>query len=74
MDVVECWKLATGGASRMNTNDMDRYYRRTGHRWSGDYRSDYPVPRWARLSGRLFLFLLACGVATQIAIFLMHRP
>ena len=58
----------------MNTNDMDSYRWRTGHRWSGDQTSDYPAPKWARLSGRLLLFLLACGVATQIAIFLMRRP
>ena len=54
----------------MNENDMDRYYWRTGHRWSGDSR---PI-RW-RMGPRVrggILFLFAAYVVTAAILFLMR--
>ena len=54
----------------MNENDMDRYYWRTGHRWSGDSR---PF-KWhfGRRVLRTLLFLLAAYVVTGAILFLMR--
>jgi hypothetical protein len=54
----------------MNENDMDRYYWRMGHRWSGD---NGPL-RW-RFGPRLrrtLLFLFATYVVTAAILFLMR--
>jgi hypothetical protein len=57
----------------MNENDRDRYYWRTGQRWSGDYRSQVElrgpvakVPRWA------VAVLLASFLATTVALFVQR--
>jgi hypothetical protein len=54
----------------MNENDMDRYYWRTGHRWSGDY---LPL-RWHMrpLVRRTLLFLFAAYVVAAAILFLMR--
>ena len=53
----------------MNQNDMDRYYWRTGQRWSGDLG-----PRWPRipLAGRIVAVLALAFAVTQIALLLMR--
>jgi hypothetical protein len=53
----------------MNQNDMDRYYWRTGQRWSGDNRLG--VVR-LRLSGRKILLLAAAFAVTEIALLLLR--
>jgi hypothetical protein len=54
----------------MNTNDMDRYYWRTGQRWSGDYRKD-SGPR-VRLPRRVLIALGVAAVATFLREFWMY--
>jgi hypothetical protein len=56
--------------AEMNTNDMDRYYWRTGQRWSGDYRQD-SGPR-VRLPRRVLLVLGVAAVATFLREFWMY--
>jgi hypothetical protein len=51
----------------MNDNDMDRYYWRTGLRWSGDDRH-----RPFSISKRAILLLIAAFAATQALLFLMR--
>jgi hypothetical protein len=56
----------------MNENDMDRYFWRTGQRWSGDGR---PVPRSFRGSatrGRAIIFLGISFVVTLVALVLLR--
>jgi hypothetical protein len=57
----------------MNQNDMDRYFWRTGQRWSGDDRRiKAPRKRLTTLSSRTTLFLLG-GVAVMIVVLLSQR-
>jgi hypothetical protein len=55
----------------MNTNDMDRYYWRTGNRWSGDTRPEPPrhnpeikIKGWA--AGLLVLSCLGTAIALLV--------
>jgi hypothetical protein len=57
----------------MNQNNMDRYYWRTGQKWSGDSRSEDELsgprmtfPRWT------VVFLIAAFIGTSVAL-LMWR-
>lgn len=55
----------------MNESDMDRYYWRTGQRWSGD---DRPVENWpkTRVLGRTIFFLFVSFVVTVVMLFLLR--
>jgi hypothetical protein len=55
----------------MNQNDMDRYFWRTGQKWSGDSRAREEL-RGPRLSasGRTMAFLLIAFVVTSVILFL----
>jgi hypothetical protein len=53
----------------MNTNDMDRYYWRTGHRWGGDRRPD---TRRIRIAPRTVIFLAAVFAVTEIVLALVR--
>jgi hypothetical protein len=48
----------------MNTNDMDRYYWRTGQRWSSDCRSLREVRGEFRLPSRIVWCLLFAFIVT----------
>ena len=54
----------------MNQNDMDRYYWRTGHRWSGDSRKEERFH--LKLSGWAWT-VLAAGVVVTYSILFFHR-
>jgi hypothetical protein len=58
----------------MNQNDMDRYFWRTGQRWSGDDRpEELPLPvekRRARIRTIWFLFL--AFLVTVVMLFLLR--
>jgi hypothetical protein len=55
----------------MNQNDMDRYFWRTGHRWSGDHRRlDSGRNGW-RLSKRPILLLAAAFDVTWVLLLLL---
>lgn len=51
----------------MNTNDMDRYYWKTGQRWSSDNRSIREIegPR-LKLTSRAIIVLLAGAFLTTL--------
>jgi hypothetical protein len=51
----------------MNDNDMDRYYWRTGQRWSGD---DRHLP--LKISKRAILLLYAAFAVTVAMLYLMR--
>jgi hypothetical protein len=56
----------------MNKNDMDRYFWRTGQRWSGDGR---PVPgsfRGSTTRGRAVTFLCISFIVTLVALILLR--
>lgn len=51
----------------MNQNDMDRYYWRTGQRWTGDYpryKIKAAIPKWT------IVLLFLSFVIAQLASFL----
>jgi len=53
----------------MNQNDMDRYYWRTGHRWSGDSRGDV---RWRLPLSRWIWAALAIGTVVTYSLLYLH--
>jgi hypothetical protein len=57
----------------MNRNDMDRYYWRTGHRWSGDplLTQELLHHRWFRLRGRTLVVLFVAAIVTWVMLFLL---
>jgi hypothetical protein len=54
---------------RMNQNDMDRYFWRTGHRWSGDFRS--PSSRFPRATMNRWAVILLGGAFLVTVVGLM---
>ena len=58
----------------MNQNDMDRYYWRTGHRWSGDRHAlgELLRDKRFRLRGRTIAFLLVAFIVTLVMLFLLR--
>jgi hypothetical protein len=57
----------------MNENDMDRYFWRTGQRWSGDDRRiKASRTGLTTLSNRMILFLVV-GFALTVAALLFQR-
>lgn len=51
---------------RMNQNDMDRYFWRTGQRWSGDDRVRNRRATGPKVSRGLILLLFVAFIATSI--------
>jgi hypothetical protein len=58
----------------MNENDMDRYFWRTGQRWSGDNRPTRAGLHDDRVSlrGRRIWFLLVAFIVTLVLLFLLR--
>jgi len=56
----------------VNQNDMDRYYWRIGHRWSGDSPRDRRRAKPKTLATRTLIFLAAAFAVTQLALFLIR--
>lgn len=54
----------------MNQNDMDRYFWRTGRRWSGDDRLRYGRTVGRRISKKMILLLLVAFIGTSV--YLLH--
>ena len=52
----------------MNQNDMDRYYWRTGQRWSGDHRP----PAKLRISGRAVALVAILLLVTLVGLILLR--
>lgn len=53
----------------MNQNDMDRYYWRTGQRWSGDHRP----PTRVKITGREIALLAIAFLVSTVGIILLHK-
>jgi hypothetical protein len=56
----------------MNENDANRYFWRTGRRWSGDSRVARTSPRGLRLHGREIFFICIALVFTLAGLILMR--
>jgi hypothetical protein len=54
---------------RMNQNDMDRYYWRTGQRWSGDHRP----PTRLRITGREIAWLAIAFLVSTVGMLFLHK-
>ncbi len=48
----------------MNENDMDRYFWRTGHRWSGDDRPELAPFGRSKITGRTVVLLAIAFIVT----------
>jgi len=53
----------------MNQNQMDRYYWRTGQRWSAD---DRPEERWRGVTKRAIVFLAIAYVVTVVMMYVIR--
>jgi hypothetical protein len=56
----------------MNQNDQERYFRRTGHPWSADYRLFKIEMRGPKLGKRTLLLLAFAFAATTLVLFLQR--
>jgi hypothetical protein len=56
----------------MNQNDMDRYFWRTGRRWSGDYNAAKQSSRRPQHHGREILLLCLAFIVTLGGLALMR--
>jgi hypothetical protein len=56
----------------MNQNDLDRYFWRTGQRWSGDDRPRRKSSRRSKLHSREILFLCLVFIATLAGLVLLR--
>jgi hypothetical protein len=56
----------------MNQNDMDRYFWRTGQRWSGDDRLVRRSSQGARLRSREVLFLGLAFIVTLVGLVVLR--
>src|ERR1700722_9727442 len=67
---IQDWRRRIRG--RMNQNDMDRYFWRTGHRWSGDFRS--PSTRFPRAAmSRWAVLLLGASFLITVVVLIFSR-
>jgi len=58
------------GAIRMNENDMDRYFWRSGRRWSGDDRPESEFYRKSKVPGPAIVFVFLSFIATLVGLVL----
>jgi hypothetical protein len=56
----------------MNQNDMDRYFWRRGHPWSGDYRRLTKGTAGPKLSNWAILIVIASSALTAITLLLLR--
>jgi hypothetical protein len=56
----------------MNQNDMDRYFWRTGQRWSGDDRP-FKTQRAGRKSANRTILLLSAAIAVTVVMLFLLR-
>jgi hypothetical protein len=56
----------------MNQNDMDRYFWRTGQRWSGDSRSREEIVGRIRLPRRVVMLIYLSFVVTLLILVYLH--
>jgi hypothetical protein len=54
----------------MNENDMDRYFWRSGRRWSGDDRPESEFHRKSKVPGRAIVFVSLSFIATLVGLVL----
>ena len=57
----------------MNENDMDRYFWRTGQRWSGDDDLPFKMDRPERKRANRTILILSATFAVTFAILLLLR-
>jgi hypothetical protein len=60
------------GAICMNENEMDRYFWRSGRRWSSDVRPEPKSYRRAKAPGRVIVFLFLSFIAAVVGLVLMR--
>ena len=56
----------------MNENDIDRYFWRTGQRWSGDSRSTTRAVRGPRTHSRMIVVVGLSFIATVVGLLLLR--
>jgi len=54
----------------MNENDMDRYFWRSGRRWSGDDRPESEFYRKSKVPGPAIVFVFLSFIATLVGLVL----
>lgn len=56
----------------MNENDMERYFWRTGQRWSGEYRSREQLIKGVKLPRKTVILLFLVFLVTSLLLLLLN--